>query len=423
MGVIDTFGRIVQNASKEHPDRARKILLTGWKLQNVANKLAWDKVLSRSAQYLAVTMMDVMKAPLKTPQSSAIVSIFTPCELLHLYGLHPYNPEGFSCYISASHAETAFLQKATEENIPETLCSYHRVFIGAAEKGVMPKPKCIVSTNLVCDANNLTFRRLAKLYNIPHFTIDVPFTADEDSVSYVADQLKELNGFLASVTGKKVNEDDLRGILQRSKRTIDNYKEYQAVRGDRQIIQDLVTPLYEFVAINILLGTKESETYSEMVLEEAKNAGPASGTRLFWIHTMPFWMPEMKGLLRAKTDVQIVGTDMATSSLVDFDPEKPYEAMARRMVFNAINGPVERRIRDAYQYASAANADGAVWFCHWGCKHTLGGAALAKKYFEERGIPLLILDGDGCDKVNSSNGGTVTRVEAFLEMLRSGERS
>ena len=32
-------------------------------------------------------------------------------------------------------------------------------------------------------------------------------------------------------------------------------------------------------------------------------------------------------------------------------------------------------------------------------------------------IEPLILDGDGCDKANASNGGTVTRVEAFLEML------
>lgn len=419
MGVIDTFGSIVQKTSIERPDRARRILLTGWKLQNIANKLAWDKALSRSAQYLAIMMMNVMKAPLADPDQSAIVSIFTPCELLHLYGLHPFNPEGFSCYISASHAETAFLQKTTEENIPETLCSYHRVFIGAAEQGVMPKPKCIVSTNLVCDANNLTFRRLAKLYDIPHFIIDVPFSADEDSVAYVAGQLEELNSFLGSVTGRKANVDDLSEITARSKRTIDNYKRYQTVRGNRKIIQDLVTPLYEFVAINILLGTKESEQYSKMVLKEARNAPPASGTRLFWIHTMPFWMPEMKDLLRAKENVQIVGTDMATSSLVDFDPSKPYEAMARRMVYNAINGPVNRRIEDAFKYASAANADGAVWFCHWGCKHTLGGAGLAKKYFEDRNIPLLILDGDGCDKVNSSNGGTATRVEAFLEMLET----
>ena len=419
MNVIDTFGRIVQSAAANKPDRARKILLTGWKLQNVANRVAWDKTLSKSAQYLAVNMMDVMKAPLRNPDQSAIVSIFTPCELLHLYGLHPYNPEGFSCYLSASHTENSFLAKASEDNIPETLCSYHRVFIGAAERGVMPRPKCIVSTNLVCDANNLTFRKLAKLYDIPHFIIDVPFEAGEGSVEYVAGQLRELNSFLSQVTGKKPREDDLLEITARSKRTIENYARYQQIRGDRQLIQDLVTPLYEFVAINILLGTPESEQYSRMVLKEAWSAGPASGTRIFWIHTMPFWMPEMKELLRAKTDVQIVGTDMATSSLVDFDPAEPYEAMARRMVYNAINGPVSRRIESAYEYAKDANADGAVWFCHWGCKHTLGGANLAKKYFEERKMPLLILDGDGCDKSNTSNGGTATRMEAFIEMLKA----
>ncbi len=421
MGIIDTFGRMVTGSSHAHPALARRLLRTGWRLQNIMNRVAYDKALSPSAQYLAIQMMNVMTAPLKNPGRSAIVSIFTPCELLHAYGLHPYNPEGFSCYLSASHTENVFLQKASEEGFPETLCSYHRVFLGAAEKGVMPRPKCIVSTNLVCDANNLTFRRLAQLYNIPHFIIDVPFRADEDSVRTVEDQLKNLNDFLHRVTGRTIRPDDLAACVARSARTVALMKKYQHTRRDRQIIQDLVTPLYEFVAINILLGTPESETYAEKALAEAESAGPASGTRLFWIHTMPFWMPEMKDLLRAKESVQIVGTDMVTASLVDFDPEKPYEAMARRMVYNAINGPVERRIRSAFDYASGARADGAVWFCHRGCKHTLGGANLAKKYFDERGIPLMILDGDGCDRSGAGSGGTATRMEAFLEMLE-GER-
>ena len=62
-------------------------------------------------------------------------------------------------------------------------------------------------------------------------------------------------------------------------------------------------------------------------------------------------------------------------------------------------------------------ADGVVYFCHWGCKQTSGGAGYAKAALERAGYPTLILDGDGCDSGNVSDGQMVTRLQAFLELL------
>ena len=66
-------------------------------------------------------------------------------------------------------------------------------------------------------------------------------------------------------------------------------------------------------------------------------------------------------------------------------------------------------------------ADGAVWFGHWGCKHTLGAAQLAKKKFEEAGIPMLLLDGDGCDRSHGGEGQTSIKTRSILEMLGAEE--
>ena len=67
-----------------------------------------------SDQYLAKLMMNVMLQPLKHPESSVLVSVFTPCELIQEAGLYPYNVESFSCYLTASQAERAFLQNAED---------------------------------------------------------------------------------------------------------------------------------------------------------------------------------------------------------------------------------------------------------------------------------------------------------------------
>lgn len=50
-----------------------------------------------------------------------------------------------------------------------------------------------------------------------------------------------------------------------------------------------------------------------------------------------------------------------------------------------------------------------------------GGSILLKEKMQEMEIPMLILDGDGIDRRNSHDGQIKTRLEAFLEMLDTGE--
>ena len=111
MKIIETYGNYIEKWSNENPDRARWLLKTGWKAQNLKFRFAPDKRLMPADRYLARLMMDTMLMPLEKPQESAIVSIFTPCELLQEAGIHPYNVEGFSCYLSASKAERAFYSR------------------------------------------------------------------------------------------------------------------------------------------------------------------------------------------------------------------------------------------------------------------------------------------------------------------------
>ena len=62
-------------------------------------------------------------------------------------------------------------------------------------------------TNLACDGNMMTFPYLKQTYELPGFYIDVPYEKNQDSVRYVAGQLRELKRFLEEVTGKKIPEE------------------------------------------------------------------------------------------------------------------------------------------------------------------------------------------------------------------------
>jgi len=422
MQIIETFGHYVDQWSNSNPVNARRLLRTGWEVQNLKFQYFPNRRLLPADRYLARLMMDTMLKPLQKPDQSVIVSVFTPCELMHETGLHPYSVEAFSCYLSASQAERDFLQQAENEGLSETLCSYHKTFIGAAQKGILPKPRCIVYTNLTCDANLLTFRRLAEMFQVPSFFIDVPLQQNKENVLYVADQLRKLAAFLTKHTKKTIDEERLKERLRCSRKTIKNYKAFQRARSDKYVPSDLVTPLYSGMTNNLLLGTAEEEKYTRMLLRDIKKASPSKGNRIYWMHTLPFWSEAVKKELSLKESAQIVGCELAQVFDLEFDPEKPYEAMAKRMVYHALNGSMSRRIEAGIRHAKEAGADGVVWFAHWGCKHTLGGAQLAKKKFEEKGIPLLILDGDGCDRSHGGEGQTATRLGAFLEMLTDAKK-
>ena len=67
--------------------------------------------------------------------------------------------------------------------------------------------------------------------------------------------------------------------------------------------------------------------------------------------------------------------------------------------------------------------DAVIQFCHWGCKQSSGGSVLLKERLQKKGIPMLILDGDGIDRRNSHDGQIKTRLEAFLEMIQQEEES
>ena len=49
--------------------------------------------------------------------------------------------------------------------------------------------------------------------------------------------------------------------------------------------------------------------------------------------------------------------------------------------------------------ADTLHPDAVIQFCHWGCKQSSGGSLLLKEKLNEMNIPMLILDGDGIDRI------------------------
>ncbi len=418
--IVETVGRLITDQTAHSPQNARRILEAayGWVSLGALDKLPSYK--SAEKRYNAEIARTITHA-LMHPQDCAIVNIFMPCEILRAMDITPMYPEGISAYVANTACANTFAEAAEARNVPESLCSYHKVMIGMAESGVLPAPALITNTTLTCDANQVSFRRLAQRYDVPHYVIDVPHRISEESVRYVADQLIEMTALIEEVTGKHLDSNKLSAILERSAKTITTLKQYQKLRAHVTIPTTSTGELLAMMATHFGLGSKAALRYAEDLLSIAKRAQPATTSqkpRIFWMHTLPNWQMSMRAIFDGQdASCELVGTDLMLDYPEEADPSRPFETLARRIVYTCFNGPGKRRVESALNYALELNIDGAIIFCHWGCKQTLGISQLAKHAFEDHNIPVLILDGDGCDPRNVADGQMITRVNAFLEQL------
>ena len=127
MDIIQKFGNAVSSMSLEAPGKARRLLLTGYRLQEKRLLFFSDKKLPKSGQYVARIVMKNIIQALSKPENSAMVSIFVPGELLTAAGLTPYSVEAMSCFIAGTRCEQTFLRKTEEEGFPELAAKFRMV--------------------------------------------------------------------------------------------------------------------------------------------------------------------------------------------------------------------------------------------------------------------------------------------------------
>ena len=418
---IEIFGNHIYKLTQINPEKTLKQLSFVYTAAGLQCKYFPSRLLLPARQYMQWAAADAAIKPLRNPKNSAIVSLYLPCEILHAMGIYQMFPEALACYLAAAGSEKIFIETAENNGIPKTLCSYHKAFIGLVESGVLPNPKFIINTSLACDVNHLSFRRVADYCNVPHFMIDVPSQYNKNNLQYVENQLHQMVDFIEENSDLRLDENRLADVINRSKNTVRNFRRIIELRKDRYLSDEMTSQMLSVFATHIMLGSKEAEKYSaDMIKQLSECPKERKGVRLLWVHTLPYWQDALRDLINLTDRCEIVACDMVFDALdVNLDEENPYRYMADRLLRNTVNGKRENRINAVLKYAEKLDADGVVWYCHWGCKQTAGSSAAAKEFLEENGLPTLILDGDGCNSQNVNDGQTVTRMEAFLELLEN----
>ena len=417
MWVVDKYIDYVKEQTIEDPRKSWGKMLLGFQANKVRTKILPKKNLAKGYQKLEAMMMSFVADALCQPDSYVWGNIFSPCELIRCFGLKTLSIECLSCYLSGYHLEDYFIDYAQNTGIAPTLCSYHKTFVGAIDSDAVPMPDYAVTTSLSCDGNLNTFRYLEKKKGVPFTFLDVPYGDDGASVEYLAEQLRDFAHELEERFAVRFDEEKLKESLRIENETRKELVEFFRLQSEHYYPGELISHLYMMMGMHLLIGTQEFLDLIRFMNEDIQTYPKFEGKKILWVHLLPFYQESLQKCFNTNQNYQIIASDIILDSAEKLDPERPFHSLAQKIIQNIYNGSYSHRASMIGKLCDTLQPDAVIQFCHWGCKQSSGGSILLKEEMQKKGIPMLILDGDGIDKRNSHDGQIKTRLEAFLEML------
>ncbi len=354
-------------------------------------------------------------------------TLFVPSEIIFAMKLYPFSLEIAAALSSKFGQGSQPLVEADLAAIPTDVCSFHRTALGNAYRGVYPRPLFLAGTSTICDSNIKTIKICESITGKESMIVDVPYEMNDHSVKFLTDQLIALTKRMEEITGKKMEKHALSEAIELSNQSREKMLELNRVR------QDPLSPLAGGDGLGLMVqshyfaGSQYSvDFYTAMVDElrdiiatRRKNGEVADEKeiRLLWLELKPYFTADVFDKIENAGKTKIVFEEINHVYWDKLDPDNPYESLARKLISNHNNGPLDNRLNVIKTLAKDYNVDGIIAFSTWGCRRNNAAIPTIKAEMAKEGIPLLNLDGDCVDDTNYMSGQIATRTEGFIEML------
>lgn len=251
----------------------------------------------------------------------------------------------------------------------------------------------------------------------PVFPLYLPRGRRESDLQFLADECRALYEKLVAVTGRAPSEAELMESIRREEEAdgllAELYRRRRALP-----LTDLA--FYRLVRAREYLPAEQFSALARAALD-IPSADPRAGLPIL----LSGIVPEPMVLLDAvnKMGGTVVADDLACCGRRLYPPgagTDPFRRMAERI----LNGPpdptrgspIAERLRHLVQMARETGARGVIFYDVKFCEPELFDLPLLRRGLQEAGLPSVHIEMDLNDPLS---GQTLTRIEAFLEMVAS----
>jgi len=311
------------------------------------------------------------------------------------------------------------LDAAAAMGLCQDLCAVHRWSIYYVENDLVPIPTALIGILYPCDGMPMLHQAIERnknWRNVPVFSPDPPYLEDDRALAYFANELRKMAAFLERVTGRKLDLDRLKGIIEEGEKQYRLWAEYnelrRAVPCPHGFAQGGVW--CPGVAQVLQVGQPDGTKWFAELLENAERrvtdgigVVPQERIRLFWFDIMPIsWIYEFMPWLEQEWGAVIVMDMFGNHAYAPIDSsteEGIWRGLARRGLFESpmirqAIGPAQARVDDLVRIVKDYRIDVVVWPAHVGHKETHGLQGIVRETCRELDVAFLDLGMDIFDK-------------------------
>ncbi len=249
----------------------------------------------------------------------------------------------------------------------------------------------------------------------PVFPLYLPRGRRESDRQFLADECRALYGKLAAVTGRAPSEEELMESIRQEEEADSLLAELHRRRRALPLT-DLA--FYRLVRAREYLPAEEFAALARSVLD-APPADPRAGIPIL----LSGIVPEPMALLDAINEMggAVVADDLACCGRRLYPPGQspdPFRRMAERILDGPPDptrgSPIAERLQHLVRTARETSARGIVFYDVKFCEPELFDLPILRRGLQEAGLPSVHIEIDLNDPLS---GQTLTRIEAFLEMV------
>ncbi len=345
-------------------------------------------------------------------------------------------PENMGAAVGAKGGGQRMCEHAEDMGYSNDLCSYSRINFAyadlkACEELEIPMPDFLLCCNNICNCMIKWYENLALELDIPLLLIDIPHLdekeCDADRVAYIRAQFDDCIRQLEEITGKKMDYDRLRSVMEVSQRSSKAW--LRAI----DCMKYTPSPFSGFDVFNNMAvacigrGTAEAAEAFEALADEYEalaREGKSSFKGEEKYRVLFEGIACFAHLRETYKALQQRGINLTATiygpafSFLYANLDELMAAYALVPNCNSFERDLELRLHDAVKN----KVDGAVFHVNRSCKNWSGNLYELERQFRERtGLPTITFDGDQSDPRCFSAAQYDTRVEALAEIMAANK--
>jgi len=363
-------------------------------------------------------------------------TVMLPTEIFYAMDVVPALLEPVACAVTnLSNSWEDGLASAKAYGLAPETCSAHRLMIGNALNGWLPRPDAVIWSNMACDNTAKSTDLLARLWDCPGYYVDRGFDDNERELTYFTHELESMVEFLEDLTSRKMDYDRLSEMVEHGRQMMHLQREVEELRKAKPMPLRSRAGMFSHLISFYFMGTPEAVNFFRILRDEAK-ARVEKGEGFIKeekYRLLMYFEPPVYGwkvidwMERAHGAVLVMEPAFGQWGPGTFDANKPLESLAYktfiRPTVRQMHGPVELLVEDMVKAAKEYSADGVISFCHVGCRQSSSCNRLLKdKIGEETGLPFFAVEHDIADPAFVSEEEMRDRIESFLEMIDERRR-